>query len=154
LLLTRGFSAPEDRTRIVLDQEAAHGFAAVGSLSELIRHERWVVAGSIVNMLLFRRFGAEARFGHDAMDLMHAWGQRDPDWLPHLVEADARKMGWRLLPKHWWTRRWTRLRRVPFPRRCYRFPVALLAAAFDAVIFLSAIRQIQMGRGYRYWRRS
>lgn len=154
LLLTRGFRSPEDRSRIVLASEAAHGFVSVRSLAELVKHEQWIVAGSIVNMLLFRRFGAEARAGCDAMDLMRTWSERDPEWLPNYVEAEVRALGWRLLPSHWWTRRWTRLLRIPYPRRFFRLPVAVIAAIFDAVIFVSAIRQVHLGRGYRYWRRA
>ncbi len=154
LLLTRGFCSPEDRSRIVLASEAAHGFASVKSFAELVKHERWIVAGSIVNMLLFRRFGAQARSGCDAMALMRTWDERNPEWLPAYVEAEARALGWRLLPSHWWTRRWTHLWRVPFPRRFFRIPVAVIGAILDGIIFFSAIRRVRLGRGYRYWRRA
>lgn len=152
MLLTRGFTAPEDRGRIVLAPGAAHVFSSVASLGELLRHERWVVAGSIVNMLLFRKLGAEARPGRGAAELMREWHERDPDWLPRFVQGQARERGWRLLPRHWWTRRWARLRGAPRSEWLFRLPLALGAAAFDAVIFLGAIRQVRTGRGFRYWR--
>jgi glycosyltransferase involved in cell wall biosynthesis len=153
LLLTRGFTAPEDRRGIVLAPGVAHGFAAVDSISRLLEHERWIVAGSIINMMLFQRFGAEARPDRGAVELMREWRERDPEWLPHYIDEQALERGWSLLPREWWTRRWTGLRRLKTSRWLLRMPNALVAAAFDAVVFLSAIHQVRGGRGYRYWRR-
>jgi hypothetical protein len=153
LLLTQGFTAPEDRSRIVLSPGAAHGFASVATLRELLRHERWVVAGSIVNMLLFQKFGAEAHPGCGAVELMRAWRMRDPDWLPRFIQGCVRERGWRLLPAPWWTRRWSRLRGLAPSRWLARLPITVAAATFDAMVFLSAIYQVRRGRGYRYWGR-
>jgi glycosyltransferase involved in cell wall biosynthesis len=151
LLLTDGFTRPEDRARIVL-AEAAHGFESVATFGELLRHERWVVAGSIVNMLLFQRFEREARPGRSAVALMEEWSERDPHWLGAFVQAEVAKRGWRLLPTAWWVRRWSRLRGLGLPRLLSRAPVAAAAALLDALVFLSAIRDVRRGRGYRYWR--
>lgn len=151
LLLTQLFTAPEDRGRIVL-APAAHGFASVDSLAALVRHERWVVSGSIVNIMLFERFHAEARPGHGAVALMAEWAARDPRWLARFVEGEVAKRGWNLLPRWWWTRRWMQLQGLPPLRLLKKLPVAIAAAAFDALIFLGAIRDVRQGRGYRYWR--
>jgi glycosyltransferase involved in cell wall biosynthesis len=152
LLLTQGFTAPEDPRRIVLDSSVAHRFASVATLEELFKHEVWIVAGSIVSMLLFERFWAECAPDRSAMTLMNDWQDRDPEWLQRYVESQVQERGWRLLPRHWWTRRWSRLGKPPAAGRLRRFLVAIIATAMDALIFIAAIRDVRHGRAFRYWR--
>ena len=153
MLLTRCFTAPEDRSRIVLAPNAHHGFTSVATIRELFKHERWVVAGSIVNMLLFARLHAEAHPDCDAGKLINEWSQRDPDWLPKYVAQQVRSRGWRLVPSSWWTRRWARFASLPLSRKLARAPVAAAASIADAIVFLAAIQDVRAGRGFRYWRR-
>jgi glycosyltransferase involved in cell wall biosynthesis len=154
LLLTHGFTKPENRRHIVLDTNAAHSFKSVSSFRELFKHEVWVVAGSIVNMLLFERFWAECTPNRSATALMKEWHERDPDWLPRFIQAIVRERGWHLLPRHWWKRRWPRLRNLPVQLKLRRFPAAAIASAVDALIFILAIRDVRRGRAFRYWGRT
>lgn len=153
LLLTEGFTKPENLRRIVLDSNVAHSFASVATLKELFKHEKWLVAGVIVNMLLFERFWAECAPDRSAMTLMKYWLEQDPEWLPRYVHGQAQERGWRLLPRPWWTRRWSRLRKLPLGRRLRHFPVAVMAAAMDMLIFIAAISDVRRGRATRYWGR-
>ena len=150
LLLTRGFTIPEDRRRIVLASGASHAFEVVDSVTSLFRHERWVVSGSIVNMVLFARFGREARPGRSAGDLMAEWSLARRAVVAQAIDAEVRSRGLDLLPGDWWTRRWARLRQHPWRRRIARVPGFAAAALFDAVVFLAAIREVKSGRGFGY----
>ena len=152
MLLTRCFTAPEDRSRIVLAPNAYHDFTSVATIRELFRHEKWIVSGSIVNMLLFGLLQAEARPGRDAGKLIKEWSQRDPDWLPKYVIAQVQLRGFHLVPSSWWTRRWARLASLPLSRRLARAPVATAASIADAIVFLAAMQDVRAGRGFRYWR--
>ncbi len=154
LLLSQGFTAPENPRRIVLDSSVAHSFTSVASLRELFKHEVWIVAGSIVNMLLFEHFAAECAPDRNAMTLMNYWQEHDPKWLPRYIETQVQERGWRLLPRSWWTRRWSRWRQLPLSRRLRRFPVAVIATAMDTLIFIAAIRNVHCGSAFRYWDRS
>jgi hypothetical protein len=153
LLLTRGFTAPENLRRIVLDRNASHTFESVAKLRELFKHERWLVAGSIINMLLFERFSAEASANRSAMTLMDDWGKENLQWLPRYIESEVRSRGWRLLPRAWWTRRWSRLNALPLSEKLFRVPIAAGAAFIDAIVFVAAIRDVRRGHAYRYWDR-
>lgn len=154
LLLTDGFTRPENRQRIVLGSGAAHSFGSVATPVELFRHEVWIVAGSIVNMLLFKRFSAECAPDCSATTLMKKWQQQNPEWLRLYIQAQVKERGWwRLLPRSWWTRRWSRLRRLPVQGRLRRVPVAMVAAAIDMLIFIAAIRDVRRGRVFGYWGR-
>jgi len=153
LLLTKGFTQPENSYRIALATNAAHSFASVATIRELFKHEKWLVSSSIINMLLFERFWRECSADRSAMTLMKDWQQKDPDWLPTFIRQQAQEKGWRLLPRKWWTRRWARLRRLPFGRRLRSLPVALVAALVDTLVFIAAIRDVRAGRALRYWGR-
>jgi glycosyltransferase involved in cell wall biosynthesis len=154
LLLTRGFTAAEDANGIVLDPHAAHSFSSVSTLRELFKHERWLIAGSIVNMLLFERFSAQAVSGQSAMTLMERWDAEDVDWLPRYIESEVRRRGWALLPREYWVRRWARLKGLPARSAVLRAPAAAIAAMVDAMVFIAAIRDVRRGRAYRYWGRN
>lgn len=153
LILTQGFTKPEDPRCIVMDSSVAHSFASVASLHELFKHEKWIIAGNIVNALLFERFWAEASPNHSAMALMQDWEAHDSQWLPHYVQSQVKARGWHLLPKGCWTRRWSRLRGRPLWRLIFQLPVAAIATTVDAMIFIAAIRDVRRGRAFRYWGR-
>jgi len=153
LVLTYGFTKPEDARQIVMNFGVSHSFASVATLRELFKHEKWVVAGNIVNALLFERFWAEADTERSAMTLMNEWHSHDSQWLPHYIQSQVKVRGWYLLPKEAWTRRWSRLRGRPVWSIILRFPVTAIAAIIDAVIFVAAIRDVCRGRAFRYWGR-
>ncbi len=153
LLVTEGFTRSEDPKRIVLDPVAAHNFVSVSTITELFKHEKWIVSSSIISMLLFERFWRECAGGCSAMALMRQWQEDDPDWLPRYIQRQADERGWSLLPRQWWTRRWSRWRQLPLGRRLRRLPVAAMAATIDISIFIAAIRDVRCGRALRYWGR-
>jgi hypothetical protein len=152
LLVTQGFTKPENAHRIILAPDAAHLFGAVATPLELYRHEKWVVSGSIIAMLLFERFSRECSENQSAMALMREWHQKDPYWLPHFVSEQVRERGWRLLPRQWWFRRWTGFDKLPIHRKLRRIPVAIIASLADISIFIPAIMDVRKGRAFRYWR--
>jgi glycosyltransferase involved in cell wall biosynthesis len=153
LLLTQGFTRPEDPGRIVMNSNVAHIFASVSTLRELFNHEKWVVAGNIVNALLFERFWAEANTNLSAMTLMDEWHRQDSQWLPNYIQAQVRARGWRLLPRENWTRRWSRLIGMPIRSMLLQLPVVLIATTIDVTVFVAAIRDVRDGRAFRYWGR-
>jgi glycosyltransferase involved in cell wall biosynthesis len=153
LLLTQGFTMPEDPRRIVMDDTVTHSFAAVANLRELFKHEKWVVAGNIVNALLFERFWAEAGAHCSAMTLMQQWQAQDSQWLPRYIQSQVKARGWQLLPRGCWTRRWARLKGRPIWKLVFGLPLATIAAGVDAAVFLAAIIDVRRGRAFRYWGR-
>lgn len=153
LLLTHGFTKPENLRRIILDSDAAHKFASVATLRELFEHEKWIVSGSIINMLLFERFLKECAADRTAMMQMKKWQEQDPEWLPQYIQRQVQEKGWHLLPRSWWTRRWSRLYPLPIGHKLRRIPAAVIATGMDMLVFITAIRDVRCGRAFRYWGR-
>ena len=153
LALTEGFTKPEDPRRIVMDLSVSHSFASVATLRELFKHEKWIVAGNIVNALLFERFWAEASTDRSAMTLMREWQMQDARWVLHYIQSQVKARKWDLLPRGNWTRRWSRLKGQPISIILRRLPVAAIATVIDAAIFVAAIRDVRCGRAFGYWGR-
>jgi glycosyltransferase involved in cell wall biosynthesis len=149
LLLTHGFTTSENKRRIILDYSVSHSFDSVASLPELFNHEKWIVIGCIIDMILFERFWSECTSDCSAMSLMAKWYLQDQHWLPRYVESQVKVKGWRLLPRSWWTRRWAHLRELPLGQRLRRLPAAAMATALDTLIFIAAIRDVRRGRAFR-----
>jgi glycosyltransferase involved in cell wall biosynthesis len=153
LLLTHGFTKPENRQRIVWARDAAHFFSSVGSVRELYNHEKWLVAGCIVDMLLFELFSTKCGAHLSAMQLMERYQQCDPNWMKNFVRSEVARRRWKLLPRPWWIRRWLTINKLPWTSRFRRTPVAILASLADWFIFLAAIHDVHRGHAFRYWGR-
>jgi len=153
LLLTHGFTRPNNARRIILDSSVAHRFESVGTLRELFKHERWIVSSSIISMLLYERFWRECAPDRSAMELIARWQKESADWLPRYIQTEVQKRGWRLLPSYWWTRRWSHLRPLSWSKKLKRLPIAAMATAMDMFVFITAIRDVRKGRAFRYWGR-
>jgi len=153
MLLTNRFTAPEDLRRIVLAPDASHSFESVKGVGEAVRHERWIVGGSIINMMLFERFTSADNADADAGRLMDDWREKDPTWLASFVREEIAARGWNLLPRDWWTRRWTRLRGLSLFRKLKKLPAACAASALDLIVFVAAMRDVRSGRAFNYWGR-
>ena len=149
LLLTFGFTRPEYANRIAAAPRAVHSFAAVATIRELFKHEKWIVAGNIVNMMLFERFWSETRPDLSAMQLMAQWLADDPHWLRNYVSAQVRMRGWRLLPRAMWTRRFAHLSGLPIWAKLRKLPIATAASIVDAIIFAAAICVCAPRQGFR-----
>jgi len=152
-LLTHGFTKPNNTRRIIFDSAVGHSFTSVATIRELFKHEKWIVSGSIISMLLYERFWKECSEDRSAMKLMMHWQEQDAEWLPRYIRNQVHERGWRLLPRSWWIRRWEQLRKHSLRRGLLRLPVAAIATAMDALVFLAAIRDVRQGRAFRYWGR-
>ena len=153
LLVTDGFTKPENANRIILDSTAAHRFVSVATMRELFKHEKWIVSSSIISMLLFERFWNECTADRSAMVFMKHWQEQDQEWLPHYIQQQVRRRRWRLLPQDWWIRRWSRLCMLPLTTKVRQLPMTAIAAILDMFIFIAAIRDVRCGRAFRYWGR-
>ena len=152
LLLTHGFTRPEDKRRIILDATAVHRFTSVASLSDLFKHEKWIISCAIIDMFLFERFWRECTANRSAMAVMRQWQEVDPDWLSQFIQREVKERGWRLLPRQWWTRRWSRWSKLPLGHKLTRLPIAGIASILDMLIFVAAIKDVRSGRVFGYWR--
>ena len=151
MVLTDRFTGPEVERRVQRVEEASHLFEAYVDWRSLLRHERRLIVGDVINSLLFRYFWAECSPQQDAGDLVRRNNARDPNWLPRMLGDIADRRGGWLVPPRLLFRRFRKLRSHSPLGAIVRFPIVLSAFLTDLVLFVQANRQIQQGNGLGYW---
>ncbi|WP_017327479.1 glycosyltransferase family 2 protein [Synechococcus sp. PCC 7336] len=151
MVLTDRFTGPEVEHRVQRVEGAAHLFEAYVGWRSLLRHERRLIVGDVINSLLFRYLWAKCSPRQDAGELIRRNNHRDPDWLARwLREVAVRKGGW-IVPPRLLFRRFRKLKSHSLLGAIVRLPIALSAFVADLALFVRANRQIQQGRGLGYW---
>ncbi len=85
MLLTEGFSKPEDIGRLVRAEGVYHIFEAEMRATTVFRHEKRILIGTVSNLLLFDQARALAGDGVAVGDWLRARTQEDPDWFRKLI---------------------------------------------------------------------
>lgn len=150
MLGTDGFTLPEGRQAVAYVEGARHFYEPVTGPASFIRHEARIIVGSVINAWLFTDLWRAGRHGH-AGDYVRRRNADDPRWVEAVCEAERRRHGRWLVPGDfiWW--RLTPLRRLRWPQRLWRAPVALAAtlAALPAVWRANAI--LRRPAASRFW---
>lgn len=87
MLLTDCFHAEEDLGKIVRASGATHFFEAVTGFKAWFKHERRLVNGTAVNLLLFELLHGLARQGKDPGDFIREKNRENPAWVAELARA-------------------------------------------------------------------
>ena len=140
MLLTDNLRIPEDLSRIVRAEGAWHVFEAEAKISTLLRHERRILIGTVMNILLFGELQKAAAHGENIAEGIRVRNAQSPDWV-------AREIGGR------WRDIWgaTVRETVGLPLKQWRqagrpfrlLPGALARAAFNALAAFSAGRELR-----------
>jgi glycosyltransferase involved in cell wall biosynthesis len=93
MLVTEGFSRPEDPDRLVRAEGTYHLFEAETRLGPLFRHEKRILIGTLANLLLFDLARDLVREGKDAADWMRSRSLEDPQWFRHLIQERLGRWG-------------------------------------------------------------
>ena len=143
MLLTDNFRIPEDLSRIVRAEGAWHVFEAESKASTLLRHERRILIGTVINIILFRDLQQAAANGEDIAERIRARNAQSPDWV-------AREVGvrWREI---WGATVWETvglpLRQWKQAGRPFRlFSGVLARVVFNAIAAFSAWRELRRRR--------
>jgi glycosyltransferase involved in cell wall biosynthesis len=151
MILTDRFTGPENFDRIVYTPNATHVYEAYTGLYSLLRHEKRIVIGTIVNQFLFDYFWANCRPDMDAGTIVREFNRQDPHWVAKLIEQGKRDRGWWLLHKDHTFRRLANLRRYSGFGKLKRLPIELVASFADWLVFYKANRSVRSGQGLGYW---
>lgn len=105
MLVTDGFTRPENESRLVRAAGAYHVFEAETSLDSVYRHEKRILIGTLCNILLFEKARSLAGEGIAVGDWMRRQTGSDPDWFRRLIREHGRRVPWRrigiMLPVPW-----------------------------------------------------
>lgn len=146
MVLTHGFSEPENVDRLLMVSNASHYFEAVTNPLTLFRHERRLAIGTELNIMLFDLLQNHVAQGGDANDYIVTQNQANSQWV---AERAREQMASNTFAFHlkayafkplqqWW--------HLPPPRRWRQCPHAIFRFLFNAAASWSARRALKAGR--------
>ncbi len=143
MLLTDSFRKPEDTSLIVRAAGATHFFEAVTGLAAWFRHERRLVNGTAVNILVFAFLRKCVEEGKIPGDVIRARNEENPGWVSDMARdyRGALPGAGELIaePLH-------KLSRLPGAKRLVALPIALLRSALNIAVCVVCQQDVRAGR--------
>jgi hypothetical protein len=143
MLLTDSFRHPERAEGIVRAPEATHYFKAVTGLKDWFSHERRLLNGTALNILLFSYIQKLDRDGEDPNWVIQENNKRDPFWVVGLAKAHRATLPGGL---EFMGEPLRRLTRLPTQRKFAFLPSALLRTGLNIAVFLACQSDFKLGR--------
>ncbi len=143
MLLTNCFREPENLLRIVRAPNATHLFEAATEFQAWFKHERRLVNGTAVNLLLFELLHGLARQGADTGEYVRDRNRANPAWVSELARnyrgalPGARAFVIRPLEQ---------LGNLPTGAALKAFPIALLRAVLNIAVCIVCQFDVRAGR--------
>ena len=143
MLLTDSFRQPEKTDAIVRAAGATHYFEAVTGFRAWFQHERRLVNGTAVNILLFSYLRDLVAKGKDPGEVIRANNEANPLWVAEMAKAYRGP-----LPgaAEFVSEPLKKLARLPLAKRALALPVAVLRAALNVAVCAVCQGDVRAGR--------
>ncbi|MGF1481230.1 MAG: glycosyltransferase family 2 protein [Cyanophyceae cyanobacterium] len=151
MILTDRFTSPENLDRIRRASDASHTFEAYTTVSSLIKHEKGIVVGIVINALIYHYLWANCNSQQDAGSLIKFNNEQNPLWVRGLIQQTRDQQGWWLIPRSMLSRRFRRLRYSTPLKAALKLPFTGLASLVDLMVFFQANIEIHKRGGVGYW---
>jgi glycosyltransferase involved in cell wall biosynthesis len=142
MIATSAFEHPDRAEFVIRVDDAQLIFEAEKTLKGLVRHERRICTGSLVNFMLFaelpKRAGSEG-----VAEYIRRNNELDVAWLAKFVDEQTAGRVW-LVPHDWLVRRFLRAKRANQLVR--RLPFLVPASVFDLLVAVLANLELKRGR--------
>lgn len=148
LLLTDGFTRPENCARIVRADDAVHTFEAERRFLSIYRHEIRLTLGTAQNILLFKflRNRIAGDRSEEVGGLIRRLNGEAPDWVSLLTQSEAKARGWRMLPLEALWLPFKQLQAVCSGSRHRYVFICLLRSVFNGMALIGAYFDLKRGR--------
>jgi len=143
MLLTNCFREPENPAGIVRAQNATHFFEAVTGFRAWFKHERRLVNGTAINILLFDLLHGLVQQGTDAGEYVRDRNRADRAWVSELARSYRGS-----LPggREFLTQPLAQLARLPKGAALQTFPISLLRVILNVGVCLVCQSDVRAGR--------
>ena len=146
MLLTRNFTQAEDAGLIVRADDASHYFEAVTDFARWFKHEKRLMTGTAVNILLFEFLREQVAAGKSASDVIRQMNAIDPGWVATRAREQLAKRS--EVPgaaeTTWLPLR--QLKKLPPLRALACLPGALIRAALNFRVAQACARDLRAGQ--------
>ena len=146
-VVTAGLTTPVNPYRVIRAKEASHIFEAYTDLPRLLRHEKWLIVGSAINELIYQ----DLQDNNDIALTIRARNEANARWVQELIEKQADRQGWWLIPNFILLRRFISLGQKPLYKSLLLLPLVFCAFVLDAWLALRANLELHQGKGLGYW---
>jgi len=150
MTLTRNFSEPENRIRILRAPSVRHFYSPYESFGGVYRYERRQAVGTAINRFVYRQVENWRRDGKDPAQEITRLNEEFPDWLEELIAENTSATGMIAIPKNYVLRRWRRRDKWTL-KRLLKTPLVACATIFDLIVALDATRQLKNRRSGKRW---
>lgn len=151
MIVTRGFTQPDDPSLIVRARTARVVFEAYTSPTEVLRNKTRRMLELTINSMFYERFWAEAKPGRDAGRITLECFEANPGWSEEFVQREFVRRGRRPIPSRFVTSQFKQLRHHSFRKRVALLPVALATLPLNAVAYRRATKAVLNGSIRKLW---
>lgn len=143
MLLTDCFRQPENKASIVRASGATHYFEAVTGFSAWFKHERRLVNGTAVNILLFGYLREQVAMGKQPGEVIRTNNEANPLWVGDIAKSYGGP-----LPGagEFLAAPLKQIRRLPFAKRMKALPIALLRSILNIAVCIVCQGDVKAGR--------
>jgi glycosyltransferase involved in cell wall biosynthesis len=151
MIVTDRLQCEEIPERVILAKSASHRFEAYTQIPDLLRHEKWLILGNVINSWIYHDLALDATTSQqDAGLLVKQRNEQDPHWISHYIQSVAAQQKW-LIPQYILTRRFQSLKYQKLPKAVVLLPLAIAAFLVDLVLSIQVNTELHRDRGVRYW---
>lgn len=154
MVVTGNFTHDDDDSKIIAVNDVCHYFEALLSPSKLYKHEKRLIIGSTINMMVYRYlWKTVSATGKDAGQLIKELNRNDPEWLGDLINDYRSSEGFWIVKARLFLKRMTQLfnGNQKLGKKILLFPVALLATIVSTVIAVDVNCFFKRYNGLGHW---
>jgi hypothetical protein len=150
-IVTDCFRSTEDATRVGRAEGASHSFEGEAELGSIIRHQKRLIIGNYINMLLFGFLWKVSSAEDNPLCRLRRECENNPAWLKNLVHDNITASGFFFLPKSFTWQRWKRLKGRSLLGKISAFPIVFGGWIFDVYVARLSEIALRRGQGVGFW---
>ena len=150
MILTDGFTTDRRIGTIVRVTDAMHFYDTHDDVSGFLRHERRIIAGSVINSLLFRLLWDQGKRGHVGQYIKEQ-NQRDSQWFEQFIAEEIAKKHFWVVPTHFMFKRLASLKGQSLISKLKRAPIALASTSLSLIACAQANQILKASRASHFW---
>ena len=144
-IVTDCFRSAEDVSRVRRAEGASHSFEGEAEVRSIIRHQKQLVIGNYINMLLFGFLWSVSSGEDNPLRRLRSECENNPAWVGNLIRDNVASSSEFVLPKSFTWSRWHRLKGLSLLRKIAAFPVVFGGWIFD--FYVARISEATLRRG-------
>tara|TARA_R110001583_G_scaffold38302_2_gene123770 strand:- start:12802 stop:13845 length:1044 start_codon:yes stop_codon:yes gene_type:complete len=154
MVVTSNFTHEDDSSKIVAVNDVCHYFEALLLPGKLYRHEKRLIIGSVINMIIYTYlWSTVAETGKDAGFLIKELNKNEPEWLIDLIDKYKSSYGFWIVDRRFFFKRIVQLisGNQKLSKKVVLFPIALFATLVTTVIAIDVNYYFRKNNGLGHW---